>query len=549
MECFTKDGFLPVAGKILFLGDSITDDGRYITFIETWLELWGPKPAPQLYNLGVSSETVSGLSEPDHPFPRPCLFSRLQKALDTVQPDWVVLCYGINDGIYYPHSQERQRAYELGIRKAVETVHSFGAKAVVMTPPPFDASSFRAKGNSLTPAGAAKYSFMAVYSDYNKVMEAYAQSLLENGQGSDAVIDIHGALAAHTAARRAADPQCEVGDGIHPDQSGHLAMAQAILEGLFGISSQWSTAIFKEDDWQFFNLVNHRSKLLHSYYKELVGHENPYQDEFLAGEALKSALSDAGQAILEYQEQNPWLFAFETVWEGYPLQIRHFEGYEVLAAIPKVPAAGRPWAWRTEFFGAFPFADLALLNQGWHVVHITISHRFGGPKAVKVMQRFYEEIRLRLSLSSKMILFGFSRGGLYAQHYAATNPQTVAALYLDAPVVNIGSWPGGLGKGVGSAWDYPRALAAFEIPQAQAYLPIQNAAFLALVNNKLPLLLVAGDSDEVVPWEENGALLEKAYNEAGLPVQVILKPGVGHHPHSLTDPAPIVRFCTEHLCK
>jgi len=41
---------------------------------------------------------------------------------------------------------------------------------------------------------------------------------------------------------------------------------------------------------------------------------------------------------------------------------------------------------------------------------------------------------------------------------------------------------------------------------------------------------------------ENTAILEKRYREFGGTIEVILKPGVGHHPHSLKDPAPIVDF-------
>ena len=50
------------------------------------------------------------------------------------------------------------------------------------------------------------------------------------------------------------------------------------------------------------------------------------------------------------------------------------------------------------------------------------------------------------------------------------------------------------------------------------------------------------DADDVVPYAENGAKLARRYRELGGVVEVILKPGVGHHPHSLEDPRPIVDF-------
>ena len=58
----------------------------------------------------------------------------------------------------------------------------------------------------------------------------------------------------------------------------------------------------------------------------------------------------------------------------------------------------------------------------------------------------------------------------------------------------------------------------------------------------IPILIVTGDSDRVVPHEENTLIAEQRYRVLGGKIQVILKPGVDHHPHSLEDPTPIVEF-------
>ncbi len=57
---------------------------------------------------------------------------------------------------------------------------------------------------------------------------------------------------------------------------------------------------------------------------------------------------------------------------------------------------------------------------------------------------------------------------------------------------------------------------------------------------------VCGEADDLVPIEENTRLLERRYRELGGPITVIAKPGVGHHPHSLVDPTPIVAFVLQH---
>jgi hypothetical protein len=63
-----------------------------------------------------------------------------------------------------------------------------------------------------------------------------------------------------------------------------------------------------------------------------------------------------------------------------------------------------------------------------------------------------------------------------------------------------------------------------------------------LAKHKIAIISVVGDSDDVVPVEENTAPAEKLYKEFGGVFEVIQKPGVGHHPHGLEDPTPVVEF-------
>ncbi len=62
--------------RVVFLGDSITQAGRYIEYLELIYRLENPNTKPDWIPLGLSSETASGLSEPGHAggeFPRPDL--------------------------------------------------------------------------------------------------------------------------------------------------------------------------------------------------------------------------------------------------------------------------------------------------------------------------------------------------------------------------------------------------------------------------------------------------------------------------------------------
>ncbi len=164
------------------------------------------------------------------------------------------------------------------------------------------------------------------------------------------------------------------------------------------------------------------------------------------------------------------------------------------------------------------------------------------------MDAFYQQLTKDRGLNRKVVLEGFSRGGLFSLNWAARNPDQVACIYNDAPVCDFKSWPGGRGRGKGSPGDWRQCLEAYKLSEEQALAyglnPVDNLAPLAKA--KIPLLHICGDADDVVPIDENTRLVEKRYKELGGSITVIAKPGVSHHPHSLVDPAPIVEFVLKH---
>ena len=233
-----------------------------------------------------------------------------------------------------------------------------------------------------------------------------------------------------------------------------------------------------------------------------------------------------------------------STWEGHERRDFQVAGRNCLLIVPKSPAAGKPWIWRTEFFGHEPQADLALVDKGFHVAYIDVQNMYGAPVALDLMDAFYQHLTKDRGLNGKTVLEGFSRGGLFSLNWAARNPDQVACIYNDAPVCDFKSWPGGRGRGKGSPGDWRQCLEAYKLSEEQALAyklnPVDNLAPLAKA--KIPLLHICGDADDAVPIEENTRLVEKRYKELGGLITVIAKPGVGHHPHSLVDPTPIVEF-------
>lgn len=265
---------------ILFLGDSITYSGQWVVWAETWFRLTTRSNATTFINLGLPSETVSGLSEPGHAggsFPRPDLHERLARALDLVRPDLVVACYGMNDGIYHPYSDERANRHFDGIRRLRTAVLAAGAALIHLTPPSFDPLPL--KGRTL-PAGRDAYP--SPFEGYDGVLERYAQWLLERRQDGWIVGDIHGSMAKHLAERRKANPEYTLaGDGVHPGPTGHWLMTRELIRlwnaapALLSSDSPDALLGLHPKGREVADLVGRRQTLLRDSWLSRVGHKRP----------------------------------------------------------------------------------------------------------------------------------------------------------------------------------------------------------------------------------------------------------------------------------
>jgi hypothetical protein len=221
-----------------------------------------------------------------------------------------------------------------------------------------------------------------------------------------------------------------------------------------------------------------------------------------------------------------------------------------LVVTPKTTATGKPWIWRAEFFDHRPEIDLALVGKGFHLAYMNVGNTFGCPSAMKHFDEFYKVLTRDHGLSKKPVLEGLSRGGLYVYNWGAAHPDQVGLILGDNPVCDFKSWPGGKGKGPGSAGDWKKLFGDYGFADEAAALaydknPIDNLAPLAKAG--VPLLHICGDADEVVPYPENTVVLKERYEKLGGKIQVIVKPGLKHHPHGLDDPTPAIEFILKQL--
>ena len=268
------------AKRVVFLGDSITYAGEWVEFVESWLRLKFPDADVELIDLGLPSETVSGLSEPGHAggsFPRPGLHERLGRVLEKAKPDLIVACYGMNDGIYHPYGDDRAKAFQDGIRKLRERAGHEGVRVVHLTPPVFDAVPL---GGHTLPAGLDAYP--QPFEGYDGVLARYSAWLVEQRKSGWEVVDIHTPMARFLEERRKTDPKFLLaGDGVHANTQGHWLIAREVLRHLGAdeaiVSSDTPEALVKSGPRaaEVLKLVQQRQRTQKDTWLTYVGHVRP----------------------------------------------------------------------------------------------------------------------------------------------------------------------------------------------------------------------------------------------------------------------------------
>ncbi|MCA9039092.1 MAG: SGNH/GDSL hydrolase family protein [Planctomycetaceae bacterium] len=286
-EVNTRRSLLREADRVLFLGDSITYAGSYVSYFELWLrtQSW-LEEMPLVINTGLSSETVSGLSEEGHAggkFPRPDLAERIDRVLKTTKPDLVFACYGMNCGIYKPFDEDRFAKYQAGIQMLREKVNAAGAKLILVTPPYHDDQ-------------VAKLGF-----SYNAVLDAYSGWLLTLREEGGPVIDLHQAMGAAVTEKRKTDPAFTFQrDGVHPDNAGHWAIAQSLIHWFGGTESAAATSpaamlAQSEHPEEVIKLQHQQMSVLRDAYLTTAGHLRP-------GVAKGKSIPDAEKEAAELEK-------------------------------------------------------------------------------------------------------------------------------------------------------------------------------------------------------------------------------------------------------
>ena len=212
-----------------------------------------------------------------------------------------------------------------------------------------------------------------------------------------------------------------------------------------------------------------------------------------------------------------------------PGEVFEVDGWQAFRFIPDETrkTVDKPWVLYAPTLPAYPdraelWMHQQLVSAGVAVAGIDTGESYGSPEAVRATEALHKEM-VRRGYSEKPVVFGRSRGGLWASAWAITHPEWTAGVGGIYPVFDWRTYPG-VEKAAAAYGLLPEELDA----QASVLCPIEKIDVLAKAN--IPFCIIHGDADKVVPLETNSAELKKRYESfgKGALVELIIANDQGH---------------------
>lgn len=210
-----------------------------------------------------------------------------------------------------------------------------------------------------------------------------------------------------------------------------------------------------------------------------------------------------------------------------PSESFRLDGHDAFVILPPTAKTDVPWVWYAPTLKGLPAQSEVwmfkqFLAKGIAIAGIDVGESFGNPAGVDLYQRLHQHLVNSRGFRPKPCLLARSRGGLMLYNWAVEHPQSVGGVAGIYPVCNIASYPG-IANAAGA---YERTAQQMEADLAK-HNPIDRMEPLAKAG--VPVFHIHGDSDKVVPLEQNSEELQKRYETFGGPVEVEVVAGQGHN--------------------
>jgi lysophospholipase L1-like esterase len=205
LACAQAEPVLEEGDRMVFLGDSITQQRIYTRYVMSFFALRYPDMHVTFRNAGIGGDTAVGG------------IKRLDEDVLEAHPNVVSICFGMNDAGYTKFEQDRYEEYIAAMTVLVSELQKRDIRVLLLTPGPVDPD---------------KPSAWFDPAPYNGVLARYAEGVEDLAARKEvAVFNIHELMDDVQTRAKAADPEFTmIPDAVHPSPPGQALMAYALLE-------------------------------------------------------------------------------------------------------------------------------------------------------------------------------------------------------------------------------------------------------------------------------------------------------------------------------
>lgn len=213
LQAHAQDFALKDGDRVVFYGDSITEQRLYTTFTETYVVTRFPKMDVSFVHSGWGGDRVGGGGGGT-------IDLRLRRDVFAYKPTVMTIMLGMNDASYRAFDEKIFATYSKGYEHIIDSVKSTlpGIRITAIQPSPFD---------DVTRAPNFE-------GGYNNVLIRYGQFVKELAEKEKlGVADLNTAVVAALQKANATDAELSkktINDRVHPGPAGQLLMAAELLK-------------------------------------------------------------------------------------------------------------------------------------------------------------------------------------------------------------------------------------------------------------------------------------------------------------------------------
>jgi len=196
---------------------------------------------------------------------------------------------------------------------------------------------------------------------------------------------------------------------------------------------------------------------------------------------------------------------------------------------PNKRSTPQPWVMYAPTLPGYPdeheqWMHRQFLDAGIAIAGVDAGEAYGSPEGCRAMSALYSFVTGERGCAPKVALLGRSRGGLWVSSWGAENVEKVAGIAGIYPVFDLRSYPG-----------LEKAAGAYQLSASELETRLETLNPLAKVDRlakaRVPIFIIHGDVDTVVPLEKNSAIVQARYQAlgAGDALEMIVPEGQGHN--------------------